>query len=133
MDTQSRDRSAAACVLGDERVSVWQFPAVRLAEPAAVFSEGCALDVAGRAPRSQAAQMARDELDASHPFTTRFGAAPRAYHPRPGGAVADERNCPLSVARREMRLAPGVSAAAGRFQKPFREEFRDGRFQGGGL
>ncbi|MDQ0773940.1 hypothetical protein QF026_002406 [Streptomyces aurantiacus] len=39
----------------------------------------------------------------------------------------------LSVARREMRLTPGVSAAERRFQQPFREQFRNGRFQGGGL
>ncbi len=72
--------------------------------------------------------MAGDELDTLQPLTTRFGAAPGPYHPRPGGAVADERNGPLSLARREMRLAPGVSAAEGGFQEPFREQLRDGRF-----
>lgn len=77
--------------------------------------------------------MTGDELDPPKPFAARFGAAPGTYHPRPRGAVADEGNGPLSVARREMRLTPGVSAAERRFQKPFREQFRNGRFQGGGL
>ena len=125
--------SVAAYVLGDERVPVGQLPAVRLAEPAAMLPKGRSLHIAGRPSRQQAAQMARDELDAAQPAAAGFRATPGPYQPASGGAVADEGDRPLLSARWEVWLAPCTAATDGRLQEPCREQFDDRRFQVGGL